>query len=45
MVGLIGALIYVSKDRIKYFVSPVVSSRKVQYTTIRDDEIAQEVHL
>lgn len=45
MIGLIGALIYVSKDRIKYFVSPVVSSRKVQYTTIRDDEIAQEVHL
>lgn len=45
MVGLIGALIYVSKDRIKYFVSPGVSSRKVQYTTIRDDEIAQEVHL
>lgn len=45
LVGLIGALLYVSKDRIKYFVSPVVSSRKVHYTTIRDDEIAQEVHV
>lgn len=45
MIGLLGALIYVSKDRIKYFVSPVVSSRKVQYTTIRDNEVSQEVHV
>lgn len=41
MVGLIGALIYVSKDRIRYFVSPVVSPRKVQYTTIRDNEVQE----
>lgn len=45
LLSLIGVLLYVSKDRIKYFVSPVVSSRKVHYTTIRDDEIAQEVHV
>lgn len=45
LIGMIGAILYVSKDRIKYFVSPVVSSRKVHYTTIRDDEIAQEVHV
>lgn len=45
LIGMIGAVLYMSKDRIKYFVSPVVSSRKVQYTTIRDDEMAQEVHV
>lgn len=45
LLTLIGALLYVSKDRIKYFVSPVVSSRKVHYTTIKDDEVAQEVHV
>lgn len=45
LLSLIGALLYVAKDRIKYFVSPVVSSRKVHYTTIRDDEIAHEVHV
>lgn len=45
LLSLIGTLLYVSRDRIKYFVSPVVSSRKVHYTTIKDDEIAQEVHV
>lgn len=44
MVALVGALVYVSKDRIKHFISPVVSSRKVHYTTIKDDEI-HEVHV
>lgn len=44
MLGLIGALLYVNKDRIKYFVSPVVS-RKVHYTTIKDDEIPQIAHV
>lgn len=45
LIGLIGAILYVSKDRIKYLVPPVVSSRKVHYTSIQDDEIAQEVHV
>lgn len=44
-VGLIGAILYVSKDRINNYVSPVLSSRKVHYTTIRDDDITQEVHV
>lgn len=43
--GIIGALTYINQDRIKDFVSPVVSLRKVHYTTIRDDEIAQEVYV
>lgn len=45
IIGLICAILYISKDRIKYFVSPVVSSRKVHYTTIRDDDVAHEVHV
>lgn len=45
LVGIILALLYVNKERIRLFVSPVVSSRKVHYTTIRDDECAQEVHV
>lgn len=45
LIGLIGALVYVSKERIKYFISPVVSSRKVHYTSIRDDDNVPEVHL
>lgn len=46
LIGLIGAILYINKDRIKQFVSPVVSlSRKVHYTTIRNEEMAQEVHV
>lgn len=45
LMGLICAILYISKERIKHFITPVVSSRKVHYTTIRDDEIAQEVHV
>lgn len=45
LLGLVCALLYVSKDRIRHFVSPVVSSRKVHYTTIRDDEVVHEVHV
>lgn len=46
LIALMGALIYVSKDRIKYFVSPVMNSigKKVQYTTIKDEE-CQEVYV
>lgn len=44
-IGIIGALTYINQDRIRDFVSPVVSLRKVHYTTIRDDEIAQEVYV
>ena len=46
LVGLIGALIYVSKDRLKNFLNPVLDtvSKKVQYTTIKDEE-CQEVHV
>lgn len=44
-VGIIGGLAYINQDRIKELVSPVVSLRKVHYTTIRDDDIAQEVHV
>lgn len=43
LMGLICAILYISKDRFKYFITPVVSSRKVHYTTIRDDEITEEV--
>lgn len=44
-VGIIGGLSYINQDRIRVFVSPVVSLRKVHYTTIRDDDIAQEVYV
>lgn len=44
-IGIIGGLSYINQDRIRDFVSPVVSLRKVHYTTIRDDEIAQEVYV
>lgn len=44
-IGIIGGLSYINQDRIRDFVSPVVSLRKVHYTTIRDDDIAQEVYV
>lgn len=44
-IGIIGGLSYINQDRIRDFVSPVVSLRKVHYTTIRDDDIVQEVYV
>lgn len=43
--GVVGALLYVNQDRVKHFMHPVMSARKVHYTSIRDDEYAQEVHV
>lgn len=45
LLGIVCALLWISRDRIRHFVSPVVSSRKVHYTTIRDAEVVQEVHV
>lgn len=44
-IGITGGLTYINQDRIRDFVSPVVSLRKVHYTTIRDDEMAEEVYV
>lgn len=44
-IGIIGGLSYINQDRIRYFVSPIASIRKVHYTTIRDDDVAQEVYV
>lgn len=44
-IGIIGGLTYINQDRIRVFVSPVISLRKVHYTTIRDDDTAEEVFL
>lgn len=46
LIGLIGALLYVSKDRYKNMLNPVLSSvsKKVHYTTIKDEE-CPEVHV
>lgn len=41
--GLISAILYVSRNRIKEFVSP--GAHRVYYTTIRDEEITKEVHV
>lgn len=43
IVSLVGAIIYLSRERIKHFVSPVISTRKVYYTTIRDDEVHEVI--
>lgn len=45
LMGLIGAIVYVSRERIKQLISPVHSSRKVHYTTIHDDETTSEMNL
>lgn len=45
LIGICGGLLYINKDEIRKFISPVVSSRKVHYTTIRDDDCVQEVHV
>jgi hypothetical protein len=44
MIGLLGALLFVSRDRIKTMLSPVLSpvSKKVHYTTIKDDECPEQ---
>lgn len=41
--GLVVGIVYLSKERIKNFVSPVISSRKVYYTTIKDDEVHEVI--
>jgi len=42
--GLIGALIYVSKDRIKTVINPALTqvTKKVQYTSIKDDDAPEQ---
>lgn len=46
LVGLVGAIIVKSRERIKNLMSPILDSvsKKVQYTTIKDEE-CQEVHV
>lgn len=46
LVALLGTLAYLSRDKIKYVVSPVLDnvSKKVHYTTIKDEE-CPEVHV
>lgn len=43
IVLLVGAIVYLSRERIKHFVSPVISTRKVYYTTIKDDEVHEVI--
>lgn len=47
LLGLIGVLLYVSKDRLKKVVTPMLNNatKKVHYTTIKDDEDVPEVHV
>lgn len=44
--GLITALIYISRDKIKYMITPVFDNvtKKVQYTSIKDED-CPEVHV
>lgn len=46
LVGLIAALLYVSKDRMKKYLTPMLNdaTKKVHYTTIKDEEVP-EVHV
>lgn len=46
LLGLIAALVYVSKDRMKKYITPMLNNatKKVHYTTIKDEEVP-EVHL
>lgn len=46
LLGLIAALVYVSKDRMKKYITPMLSNatKKVHYTTIKDEEVP-EVHV
>lgn len=43
VIVIVIATIHLSKERIKHFVSPVISSRKVYYTTIKDDEVHEVI--
>lgn len=45
LLGICGGVTYINKDRLMHFLYPVMSSRKVHYTTIRDDEFVQEVYV
>ncbi|XP_058823101.1 phospholipase A2 inhibitor beta-like isoform X2 [Topomyia yanbarensis] len=44
LAGLVGSLIYMSKDKLKTLLSPMVDhvSKKVQYTTIKDEEAPEQ---
>lgn len=44
LVVLVGSLIYVSKDKLKTLITPVVDhvSKKVQYTSIKDEEAPEQ---
>lgn len=46
LVGLIGVLVYISKERLRKALTPVLNNatKKVHYTTIKDDD-APEVHV
>lgn len=46
LLGLIGVLLYVSKERMKKYLTPILSNatKKVHYTTIKDEEVP-EVHV
>lgn len=46
LISLISAAIYINKDRIKHAIYPILDtvSKKVQYTTIKDDD-CQEIHV
>lgn len=46
LLGLIAALVYVSKDRMKKYITPMLNNatKKVHYTTIKDEEVP-EVHV
>ncbi|KAL5274703.1 hypothetical protein ACFFRR_001024 [Megaselia abdita] len=43
LVGLLAALVYISRDRLKICISPVVTSisRKVQYSTIKNEDYCE----
>lgn len=43
VMAIVVGIIHLSKERIKHFVSPVISSRKVYYTTIKDDEVHEVI--
>lgn len=46
LIGLIMALVYISKSRMKHLLTPVLEnvSKKVQYTSIKDEDVP-EVHV
>ncbi|XP_020813545.1 uncharacterized protein LOC110188232 [Drosophila serrata] len=46
LLGLLVALVYVSRDKLKYMITPVFDNvaKKVQYTSIKDED-CPEVHV